>query len=70
MPALTPRWRRAAYVMAALGFIAVLIQGNPILALLNALIWFGVVYLVFLVGRGLTWLVQKATGSSNKEDQS
>lgn len=80
MTRMTPRWRNAALIMAALGFIAIAIKlitkqyvpidpcrklaagfeicfaevkldPGPVLlsAALNAAIWFGVVYLVFIV---------------------
>jgi hypothetical protein len=59
MPRMTKPWRNAAVVLAVLGFISVARYaggpGNPgaviTEALLNAAIWFGVVYLVFLIAR-------------------
>ena len=51
MPKMTNRWRNAAVILAVLAFLAVIYAG-PVVAVINAVIWFGVVYLVFLVVYG------------------
>ena len=51
MPRMTKPWRNAAVILAVLGFIAFAYKGAIVAALLNALIWYGLVYLVFLVVR-------------------
>ena len=51
MPKLTKRWRNAATLLAVLAFLAA-INAGPLVAVVNAAIWFGVVYLVFLVVYG------------------
>ena len=49
---MTKSWRNAAAVLAVLAFVAAIYAG-PFVAAINALLWFGVVYLVFLVVYGL-----------------
>lgn len=61
MPRMTKRWRNAAFVLAFLGFISwfryIGQTDDPgavlVTAALNAVIWFGVVYVVFLVVRAI-----------------
>jgi len=52
MPKMTKPWLIAATVMTVLGFVAVAIQGNVLGAVINGVIWFGIVYLIFLVAYG------------------
>lgn len=74
------KWRTAALVMAALGFVAVFLTAysNPFMeasfegvllrALLNGAIWFGIVYLVHLVIRFLAFVWRKATGAGRRSE--
>ena len=53
LPRMTKPWRNVAVTLAILGFAAAAIAGDIVGAAINALIWFGVAYLAFLVGRRL-----------------
>ena len=59
---MTPRWRNAAIVMAVIGFVALAIKGSPVEGAVNAALWFGIVYAVFLVG----YVLRKALGGGSK----
>lgn len=51
MPSMSVRWRNAAIVMGVLGFVAFVAQKPPQIEMgaINAVLWFGIVYIVFLV---------------------
>ena len=49
MRPMTPKWRNAGLIFAALGFAAVALTGNLVGGAINAGLWFGLVYLAFLI---------------------
>ena len=49
MRPMTPKWRTTALILAILGFTAATIQVSPVAGAINAGIWFGLVYLAFLI---------------------
>jgi hypothetical protein len=51
MPKMTRRWRNTATILAVLAFLAAIYAG-PVMAAINAALWFGIVYVVFLVAYG------------------
>ena len=61
MPKMTDRVRNVAIVMAVLGFVAVAIRGNIVAAALNAAIWYGIVYLVFLLAYGMRKIIRRGS---------
>ena len=61
MPKMTNRVRNIAIVMAVLGFLSLAIRGNVAGGAMNAAIWFGIVYVVFLLAYGLRKVTRRGS---------
>lgn len=58
LPSMPDRVQKIAIAMAVLGFLSFAIAGNVAAAVMNAAIWVGIVYLVFLLAYGVRRVIR------------